>query len=575
MTDQDVQGLHYYRAIPKRVSEISDADPVTTEIIRNSLNSAANQVMQGLIRTAFSPVIYEMMDFAVAFYDPKFQMMAQAAGGLPVFMGTLSFCVEASVNAVGGPSKLDPGDILIFNEPYGTGSHAQDVAIIMPVFNQNQLIGYVANKAHNLDIGAKDPYCTDTVDVFQEGMILPGVKLFRHGERDETLFRIMRANSRMPQALEGDLNAQVSCARLGAELLERLLTQYGEETFWGCVERMYDHGERMMRSFIETLPDGRYVGTGHIDNNGIDDLPITFDVVVDIHGSAVRLDFSQSPPAQAGPINCPLPSTISASRVAIAMLAGFNEPPNEGHFRVIEVLTRPNSMYHPVHPQPCFSYGKSTAAAVDAVFRGFAQSVNGLVPSGSNGDTCVVLLWGNSKAGQDDWIFGCPLPSGQGAHDQGDGPILYTAPVAFAKLIPMEIDEVKAPVIYERCEIMPDTGGPGRYRGGSGWQRHFRLRKDGNMVSWVDRTKVPSWGQQGGLSGTLNRMTVVDPDGQRQFYGKATNIKVHAGSLIIIEVGGGGGYGRPEERDPECVRKDLREGYISEDHARKYYSHAF
>jgi N-methylhydantoinase B len=574
VTQQDAPALHRYRSARAPLST-AEADPVTTEIIRNSLNSAANQMMRGLIRTAFSPIIYETQDFAVAIYDARIQMLAQAAGGLPVFMGTLSFCVEAAVEAVGGAATLEPGDALIFNDPYGTGSHAQDVAIIMPVFHQSELIGYTANKAHNMDIGAKDPYCTDTVDVFQEGLVLPGVKLFRRGERVEDLFRILKANSRMPLALEGDLNAQVTCCRLGADLLERLFVQHGSDTFWRCVARMYDHGERMMRSFIEALPDGHYVGKGHLDNNGIEDQPLEFDIIVDIEGSTVRLDFSNGPPAQVGPINCPLPSTVSASRVAIAMLAGFNEPPNEGHFRVIEVITKPGSMYHPVRPQPCFSYGKGTAAAVDAIFRGFAQSVSGIVPSGSNGDTCVMQFWGSSETGEDLWAFGSPLPSGQGAHDQGDGPVLYTAPVAFAKLTPMEIDEVKAPVIYERSEIAPDTAGPGRHRGGTGWQRHFRLRKDASMVSWLDRTRVPSWGQQGGLSGTLNRATVVDPDGNSRNYGKATNVKIRAGSLVMIEVGGGGGYGSPAERDPEAVLNDVREGYVSEAHARKHYPHAF
>jgi N-methylhydantoinase B len=384
----------------------------------------------------------------------------------------------------------------------------------------------------------------------------------------------MQANSRAPAALAGDLNAQVTCAKLGAELLEKLFVRYGAETFWRCVDRMYDHGERMMRAFIDALPDGRYVGTGHLDNNGIEDVPLKYDIIVEVDGSTVRLDFSNAPPAQTGPINVPLASTVSASRVAIAMLAGFNEPPNEGHFRVIEVITRPGSMYHALRPQPCFSYGKGTAAAVDAIFRGFAQSGGNIAPSGSNGDTCVMQFWGRSES-DEFWAFGSPLPSGQGGHDRGDGPILYTAPVAFAKLTPVEIDEVKAPVIYERSEIAPDTAGPGKHRGGTGWRRHFRLLKDASMVAWLDRTRAPSWGQQGGLSGTLNRSTIIDPEGRSQHYGKATNVKVRAGSLVMIEVGGGGGYGPPQERSPTAVQEDIREGYITEEFARRHYPQAF
>lgn len=575
MTKWDASPLFHHKLRAEPRSGALDADPITTEIIRNSLNSVANQMMRALIRTAFSPVIYDMMDFAVAIYDPQVRLMAQAQGGLPVFMGTLNFCVETAVAAVGGPAALEPGDVIIYNDPYGTGSHAQDVAIVMPAYHQGELIGYTANKAHNLDIGAKDPYCTDTIDVYQEGLIMPGVKLFRRNKRVEDVFRILLANSRMPQALEGDLNAQVTCAKIGTELLSQLFNRYGASVFWNSVECIYDHGERMMRSFIEGLPDGRYVGKGQLDNDGINMEPVEWEVFIDIKGSNILLDFSSVPDARPGPINCPMPSTVSAGRVAMAMLAGFDEPPNEGHFRVLEVITRPGSIYHPVRPQPCFSYGKLAGGAVDAIIRGMAQAEGKVAPSGSNGDTCVILMWGGFQRGYDPWMFGCPLPSGQGAHDRGDGAILYNAPVAFASLIPMEVDEAKAPVIFERAEISPDTAGPGRYRGGCGWERHFRLRENGSMVSWVDRTQVPAWGQQGGLSGTLNGVDVIDPDAKISHYGKATNIAVHAGSLIIDRIGGGGGYGPPADRDPELVHVDIREGYITEEHARHYYPHAF
>ena len=187
-----------------------DVDPILVEIIRNSLNSAAEQMKRSLIRTAFSPIIYEVLDFASAIYDKNFCMLSQSPS-LPGFMGTLSFCVEASVKEVGGEENLNEGDIILYNNPYGSGSHSQDAAIVMPVFiNKNKLIGYTAIKAHWLDTGGKEPYSTDTVDVFQEGTIYPGLKLYKKGKLVEDVYKLIVANSRVPKAIIGDLNAQLN-----------------------------------------------------------------------------------------------------------------------------------------------------------------------------------------------------------------------------------------------------------------------------------------------------------------------------------------------------------------------------
>lgn len=566
------QMLFHYKSEAGTTQGAGDTDPITTEIVRNALISVADQMKRVLIRTAFSPVIYDMTDYAIAIYDAQYRMMAQA-NSLPAFMGTLSFCCEAAVAGVGGPDKLKEGDVIVYNEPYGTGSHAQDLAVVVPIFYEGKLVGYSANKAHQLDIGAKDPYCTDTTDVFQEGMVLPGVKLFEGGRLVESIQRIMLANSRMPRAMEGDLNAQVSCANTGVELVKKLIARQGAESFWTAVERMYDHGERMMRSFIEEIPDGRYVAVGHMDDNGVDTDRVEFEIAVEIRGSNVIVDFSNAPDAQRGPINCPMPSSVSLSRVAIAMLAGFDVLPNEGHFRPLEVITRPGSMFHPVKPQPCYLYGWAFMSAHEAINQAVATARAGLVPSGSNGDICAVLIWGGGGPDRDPWLTGSSLAGGHGAHDLGDGSIMYTASLAFATMVPIEVEEAKQPVTYWRTEITPDSGGAGRHRGGHGWQRWVQLLEDGAMISTVERTQVPAWAQLGGKSGRPNGLAVLGTDGKEQRYGKATNVKVPAGSIVKIEVGGGGGYGPPSERDPAAVLRDMRDGYITEAHVREHYPH--
>jgi N-methylhydantoinase B len=285
-----------------------DADPITTEVIRHGLNSAAEQMKRALVRTAFSPVIYEVLDFAVAIYDRQVRLLAQAPA-LPLFMGTMSFCVEGAVEAVGGEDALEPGDIILYNVPYGTGSHPQDAAVVMPVFLGDEgLIGYTTIKGHWLDIGGKEPYSTDTVDVFQEGTIFPGVKLYSKGELVPDIFRMATANSRVPKMVAGDINGEVVGVRTGAAALVRLVERYGLERFSEAVERMFDHGEAVVRSYLERIPDGRYLGSGVMDDNGIDDELVPFELAIEVEGSTVRVDYSNAPDQQPGPINTPLPS---------------------------------------------------------------------------------------------------------------------------------------------------------------------------------------------------------------------------------------------------------------------------
>jgi N-methylhydantoinase B len=565
-----------HRAGAGAATGVADADPVTTEVIRHGLNSAANQMKRALIRTAFSPIIYEVLDFAVAIYDDQVRLLAQAPS-LPLFMGTMNYCVEAAVRGVGGVEKLQQGDIILYNEPYGTGSHPQDAAVVMPVFFEGELVGYTAIKGHWLDIGGKEPYSTDTVDVFQEGTIFPGVKLYRGGELVDDIYRMALANTRVPKMVAGDLNAEVVGVRSGAAALVALIGRHGLETFRTSVERMYDHGEAVVRSYFEKMPDGVYIGQGQMDSNGITDDPIPFEVVLEIEGSSARVDFSRAPDAQEGPVNCPIPSTVSASRIAISMLAGSGEPPNEGHFRAIEVVTRPGSMFHPVTPSPCFLYGWPAMQSMEVIYNAVSKAMPDAVTACSGGDICSLVWWGTREQTGEPWADGSPHPVGQGAHSRGDGAnsLLHVAESA-TRFSPTEVWETKNPWLLERVELIPDSGGAGKHRGGLGIQMDFQMLEDAYVTSVIERTKSPAWGLEGGEpAGVANLGGLRLPDGSRTQFGKATRLKVPKGATFELTCGGGGGYGPASERDPEAVHADIREGYVTEARAREQYPHAF
>jgi len=550
------------------------ADPVTTEVVRNALNSAANQMKNALVRTAFTPIIYEAHDFAVALYDEQIRMLSQAPT-LPAFMGTMSFCVEAAVDAVGGAESLRPGDVIIYNQPYGTGSHAQDVAIVVPIFHQDTLIGHATNKAHWMDIGAASIYCTNTTDVYQEGVVIPGMKIYNAGKLDTNVQRFIAANSRMPREILGDMNAQIAAARVGANELNRLVERFGLDVLRACVERMFDHGEAIARRTIERIPDGKYVARAKLDDNGLDREPVYFDLEVQISGSNVRIDYSNAPDANPGPINCPRPSTVSLSRLTVAYLAGCGEAPNEGHFRPLEVVTRPGSLFHPVSPQPCYLYGWLMMPAMEAIFEALSEAAPDLVPAGGAADICAVMNWGTREKDGTRFMYSASLPAGHGASHRGDGATLYVPALAYSRLASAELMESKYPMFFHRWEYLPNSAGVGKYRGGMGWHYHYEITAAGKMISTIEQTKSPAWAHQGGGRPVPNLLEIIYPDGRIEEMGKVTDYPLPKGTQIRIRAGGGGGFGRASEREPARVHADLRQGLITESHAREHYPQAF
>lgn len=555
-------------------SDAIDADPITTEVIRHGLDAAAKQMGLALQRTAFSPVIYEVLDFAAALYDRDLRLLAQA-DSLPMFLGTMSFCIEAAVRRIGGPERLEPGDVIFSTYGYDIGSHQQDAAVVVPAFLNKELIGYATVKAHQMDIGAKNVYCTDTTDIFQEGMIFPSVRLYRGGELQEDLYRTVLANSRMPHALAGDLHAMIAAAKVGLRGLFRVIDRYGYDRFRTSVERMLDHAEAMTRRVFAAVPDGRYVGRGAMDSNGISDELIPFEVAVEVRGSDVVVDFSNAPPEQPGPINCPLPTTVSAARLAMMAFAMGQESANEGHFRAIEVRTRPGTLFHPRPPAPMFMYFWPAMIAVDLIHRALSDAMPKAIPAGNGGDLCVTSWWGRTDVGSF-WVDNTDHAVGVGATHDGDGggPLLHIT-ASGMRSTPVEVWEARRPMLLEQFEYAQDSGGAGRFRGGLGTNVHYRALRDCNLTAAWERTKTPPWGLHGGREARPNSFRIRYPDGSSKNYCKVTGLQVPAGAVIEVHTGGGGGFGPPEQRSPGEVHSDLREGYISEEAARRDYPHAF
>ena len=562
--------LHHYKCGIDRKIEKSNIDPITTQIIRNSLNSAAEQMKRALCRTAMSPIIYEVLDFAGAIYDNHLRLLSQAPS-LPLFMGTLNFCIEEAVKGVGGEKNLNNGDIIIYNSPYGTGSHPQDAALVMPVFFENEIIAYTAIKAHWLDIAGKEPYSTDTVDVFQEGTVYPGVKLFSKGELVEDIYKMCLANTRVPNSVAGDINAQAIGVKAGATALKRIVSKYGLTTFREASEEIFDAGEMIVRNYLKKIPNGEYSGSGQMDSNGVEEGLVPFDLKVIIEDEKVILDMSNAPPQQNGPINCPLPSTVSTARVAMSMLAGSNEAPNEGFFRPIEVITKPGTLFHPLSPAPCFLYGWPALQAIEVIYKALGTKFPEKVPASSGGCINGIVYWGQREKSGEPWADGSPHPVGQGASYFGDGATCLHHAESATRFAPAEVWENRNPWLINRVELIQDSCGAGKNRGGLGVYFEITMLEDTFATTVCERVKFPPWGLNGGKEALANNCFVIDQDEKSIEVPKATRIPITKGKRILLQCGGGGGYGDPKERETAKVLDDYKQGYISENYIEKYY----
>ena len=547
-------------------------DPITSEIIRNSLNSAAEQMKKALVRSAFSPIIYEVLDFASAIYDKNYCMLSQSPS-LPGFMGTLSFCVEQAVKEVGGEENIFDGDIIIYNNPYGSGSHSQDAALVKPVFIENKLIGYTAIKAHWLDTGGKEPYSTDTVDVFQEGTIYPGLKLYKKGKLEEDIFKLIKANSRVPKAIEGDLNAQLNGIIAGANALKRIVNKFGYELFYASVLEIYEHGEKLVRKSLEKIPDGTYSGFGQMDSNGVDEGVVKFKISIEVKGSDLILDFTDAPDQQNGPINCPLPSTVSKARVAFSMMAGNGEQPNEGFFRPLIVKTKKGTMFNPVSPAPCFLNGWPGLQVIEVIYRILSEKLPEAFPASSGGCLAAAVWWGKREKDGEPWADGAPHPVGQGGFYNGDGVTSMHHNSAGTRISPTEIWESKNPWLINKIELAKDSCGAGEFRGGLGLDLEFEMIEETFITTVVERTKNPPWGIKDGKAGRANNVQVIKKNGDKFFMPKKSGYKLDKGDKIIFLTGGGGGYGNPKFRKIEKIDNDLKQEYLSKKYVEENFKH--
>ena len=545
------------------------ARAVQTEVVRSYFLSAAEEIRRTLIRTAFSTAIYEVLDFGISIYDRNLDLIADAPG-LAMFLGANDYAIRKGVEYV-GIDNLDPGDIVVMNYPYWNSAHAADVTLFAPVFDTagEMLIALCCIRAHWKDLGAKDAgYVLDSTDMHQEGLIFPGCKIYRGGVLNRELQELIRFNSRVPDIVLGDLEAQVAAIRTGEKRLQEMHRKFGAEAYDDAIARMIEHGERITRAAIAKLPQGSWEASDIIDDDSVSDDPVPIRVRVTIDGAKVIFDFAGSSPAVRGPINIPPGLTQTICKFVLKSLTTPGVPTNAGQFRAIEVLAPEGSLFAAAYPVATYTQW-GTHVAVDLVFKALAQAMPERMAACSGGD-----LFGFMMVGQKDgtrFAMGSNDAVGWGAtrtHDGGNA--LNHISGALVRNTPVEVMEMKSAMFCEALELRPDSGGAGRHRGGLGLSRTIRFLSDGEFLTINKRSKSPPWPLAGGQSTEPNR-AVYFPGTPKEVSGGTYRARVLRDDRVICRSAGGAGYGDPFTRCPEQVFEDVIDGYVTPAEAERTY----
>jgi N-methylhydantoinase B len=546
-------------------------DPITTEILRNAFISIAQDMNATLIRSAYSPIIYEGKDCSVALLDDHGNVLGQSLG-LPLFLGNLQVCVQLTAEMFGW-DYFKPGDIFYMNDSYMTGTHLNDATVFAPIYWRDKLVGFSASRAHWLDVGGKDAGGPmDSSDIYQEGMRFAPTRIYENGKPRTDVIEILRRNSRFGFLLVGDMNAQVAAGRTGEARYRSILDRFGYDTVMAARDEIFRQSELLEREAVTAIPDGVYTSEGFVDNDGLGNGPLPVKMKVTVSGDHMEINLDGSSPQARGPVNCGFAQTISACRVAFKLLVNPNRPVDGGTFKTLDILAPEGSVFRAQEPAACQWYFTPLGLLIDLFVKALSPVMQGKAAGAHYGDSMVIFLGGVNPRNGGQFLAVEPTPGGWGGYATGDGQdgLINNVNGGF-KDLPVEVYENKFPVMIHNYGFRADTGGAGEFRGGCGLYREYTLEADGYVSLWFDRSVTPAWGLNGGSTAVGPDVVITKPDGSVEHILKVNAKTIPAGTVIKTHTGGGGGFGNPFNRDPERVRRDVVEGYVTVDAARAQY----
>jgi N-methylhydantoinase B len=541
-------------------------------VINSGFTSIVDEMNLSLFRSAYSPVITEGRDIGGAVFDGQGRLIAQGKWDLAVFVGLLEFSVTAILERYAG--EIEPGDVFIMNDPFTGGTHFNDVGVARPVFDDSGVAGFVAVCGHWPDVGGQEPgsFVANAREHFQEGLRLPPMKLYQAGKPNRAVFDTIASNMRIPRDRLGDLRAQSGATTIGETRLRELASRYG----WAGVKEAMDatmaHSESLLRSKIALFPDGVYEGEDFVDMESLDrPNPKRVHVRLTVEGDGMTFDFSKSDSQSLSAANGTYSSTSSAVYVTVKSL--FPEVPmNHGCFVPLKVVASPGTI---VNAQPPRAISSMAATVYEKVIGSCLLALAEASPEKAVGCpyNLINLTIGGSQDGRD-YVAYLYSEGGFGGRATKDGPAgLVSLYGGGAKITPVEVTERRYPIEFEEWSLWPDSGGPGKFRGGVGSRKTFRLTGGSARLSCLgDREKYPPFGVLGGKSASTQSLVFNEGgDGEKNISLRAVGYELAAGDRVTVVAAGGGGYGDPYSRDPEAVARDVVKGYVTPERAGRDY----
>jgi N-methylhydantoinase B len=548
---------------------LAGIDPISFEVIRNALVAATDEMVLTLRRSAYSTNIKTRSDFSCAFFDAELRSIAQGFTQ-PVHLGSM---VEQIPRAIldYGPENLGPGDVIITNDPFPSGVHLNDVSLISPVHHDGELLGYVANLAHHVDVGGGAPASIGAFrEVFQEGVIIPPVKVVEEGRIVDDVFRLILAQIRSKHETAGDFRAQIAANATGTRRLKALVARHGRDTIMATMRELLEYTERRTRAELAQLPFGVYEAAGSVDTDGYTDEPVQLRARIEITADGVAFDLTGSDPQRRAPVNSTYAQTFSACAFALKCLIDPDLPVNDGFYRVVGLDAPVGSVTNCTWPSPVVGGWETQTRLVDVIFLALLPALPAALPAGTKAMMCHAGFGGVDPVTNEYTCFLETFGGGYGGRLESDGPDAVQTHGQNTENAPVEETELNYPVRVTRLSLVEDSDGPGRFRGGLGLRKDFLFERPTTFTVLADRTAHGPWGVFGGQAGRPAEYVLIREGEERRLPAKAT-VELVVGDVVSYRTCGGGGYGPPQERDPGRVLRDVLEDKVSVERARDIY----
>ncbi|MDP6786225.1 MAG: hydantoinase B/oxoprolinase family protein [Rhodospirillales bacterium] len=551
---------------------MNGADPAMLEVMKNAFFSVTEEMGIALVRTAYSTNIKDRKDCSCALYTPDGRLIAQGLH-IPGHLGAMVSTIKGALAAI-PPDSLRPGDAILYNDPYIGNTHTPDMVLTTPVFHRGRLMAFVASMAHHIDVGGSVPgsLSARATEVFHEGLRLPPVMAMRDGEFDSTILTIVQANSRTPDEVRGDLKAQAGANRIGARRFLDLCERHGADVVQDAIDELEAYCERRMRAELGDIPQGTFEFEDYLESDGFTDDPIKLKVAIHTKGDRLVFDWTGTATQVRGPVNGQKALILGCVHYVVKSITDATIPPNEGTYRPIELITPPGTVVNATFPAPTGMGGNVLGPrVVDTILGALSKCIPERVCAAAVGGQNFLSLGGRDPATGHYFSNVETYGGGYGASIGQDGEDAIQTHRTNSKNCPCEVIEATFPMLVDRYGIVPDSEGPGRFRGGMGVTREYTFNSAAAFTFATDRAVLEPWGLDGGKSPGKGVYRVVHADGSAEDVGGKCQREVEAGARFVLRTRGGGGWGDPFRRDPEKIRWDVLEGLLSVERARNVY----